>query len=379
MAFTLPRPLSHSSISMYQECPQKYKFKYIDKVPEKPRYFFSFGQTVHTALEFFYGAKEPPAPALDELLAHYKEKWISAGYKDELQEHEYFEEGKRILVSFHKKHAKTYHVPYFVEYAFNLEVDGVPVTGKVDRIDRLPDGRIEILDYKTGKTIPGKRVSADAQLTMYQLACETLLGAEVARMTLYHLPSLKEHESPRHEAALVDGVRRRVVGTAEAIDKGRFDPKPNDAVCRWCDYKPICPVFKDPSAPAAEAAGDADLSAWIDALGEMEAEASAIEEERRALKERILEELKKRNYVRAFGSQFEARRAVKEKWEFADKTKVLDILKKAGLYEKVLAPSAPKVEQLMSDPGLDPSVRARLSELGAKIEVPDLKITPLEG
>lgn len=379
MAFTLPRPLSHSSISMYKECPQRYKFKYVDKIPEKPRHFFSFGQSVHLALEFFYGAKEARAPALEDLLAHYKEKWISAGYKDEWQEREYFEEGKRILASFHRKHASTYEAPWFVEYSFNLEVDGVPVTGKVDRVDKLSDGRLAILDYKTGKAIPGARVSCDAQLTMYQLACEALLGAEVARMTLYHLPTLKEYESPRHDPALVDGVRRRVVETAEAIDKGLFDPTPSDAVCRWCDYKPICPVFKDPSTSAAEAAPDADLAGWIDALGALEAEAAALEQERRALKEKVLAELKRRGYVRAFGARYEARRAVTERWEFADKKKVLDMLKQAGLYEKILAPSAPKVEQLMSDPGLDPSLRARLCELGTKTEAPDLKVTPLEG
>ena len=49
----LPRPLSHSSITLYNECPQKYKFRYIDAVPEKPRHFFSFGRSVHSALEPF--------------------------------------------------------------------------------------------------------------------------------------------------------------------------------------------------------------------------------------------------------------------------------------------------------------------------------------
>src|SRR5687767_11662348 len=101
MAFTLPRPLSHSSISMFQECPQKYKFKYIDKIPEKPRHFFSFGQSVHLALEFFYGGTSPTPPTLEELLARYKEQWVSGGYKDPGQEAQYFEDGRKILTAFH--------------------------------------------------------------------------------------------------------------------------------------------------------------------------------------------------------------------------------------------------------------------------------------
>ena len=64
----LPRPLSHSSITLYGECPQKYKFRYVDAIPEKPRHFFSYGQSVHSALEFFYGVKTPVPPALEELL-----------------------------------------------------------------------------------------------------------------------------------------------------------------------------------------------------------------------------------------------------------------------------------------------------------------------
>src|SRR5260370_5469095 len=93
-AVKLPRPLSHSSISLYQDCPQKYKFKYIDGIPEKPRHFFSFGQSVHLALEFFYGGKTPTPPALGALLKNYKEISVSPGYRDQAQQLDDFDEGK---------------------------------------------------------------------------------------------------------------------------------------------------------------------------------------------------------------------------------------------------------------------------------------------
>src|SRR5271157_4096568 len=98
------RPLSHSSITMYLECPQKYKFKYIDKLPEKPKSFFSFGRSVHTALEFFYNVTSLPAPSLERLLGHYKENWVPEGYVDSEEEARYFSEGERILREFYKKH-----------------------------------------------------------------------------------------------------------------------------------------------------------------------------------------------------------------------------------------------------------------------------------
>ena len=382
MAFALPRPLSHSSLTMYGECPQRYKFKYVDNLPEKPRHYFSFGSSVHEALEFFYGVKTLPPPTLEEVLAYFKGHWKSAGYKDQEQEEQYFEDGRRILTLFYRKHVLDFRLPLFVEYQFNLAVAGVPVTGKVDRVDKLADGRLAILDYKTGKALARDRAQTDAQLTMYQMACEELLGAEVARLAFYHLPSLTEHSIERHPKALVDALRRRIVGTAESISKARFEASPDENKCRWCDYKPVCPVFRHQypapglGAPLA-AEPEGELVSLIDRYGELRSRLAGLEEEAADLEGLILAALKERGYVRAFGRKFEVARAASGKWEFTDKGKLLEIIKSAGLYDRILAPSAPKVEKLMEDLGLHPDVRARLTELGAKTETSELKVKPL--
>ncbi len=372
----LPRPLSHSSISMYTECPLKYKYKYIDKIPEKPKYFFSFGQTVHSALEFFYGVKILPPPSLKELLEYYKENWVRGGYRDETQEAEYFQDGKDILTKFYNKHIQDYAIPFFVEYEFKLQVEGVPVIGYIDRIDKLPDGKLAVLDYKTGKSLSTARVETDAQLTMYQMAVEELLGAQVSRLIFYHVPSLKQQIVERHPKNLVEGLRTKIVTTAESIEKGAFAPKPAESVCRWCDYKPICPIYKNPSADAAALPED-ELAAMIDQLGDMQESLFSQKEKEEKLKAEILAALVKKGFVRAFGKKYQASRAASEKWEFSDKKKVLELIKKAGLYDKVLAPSAPKIEQLMADPALPADLRARLGELGVRVETPDLKVKPL--
>lgn len=379
-SFQLPRPLSHSSLSLYAECPQKYKFKYVDKIPEKPRHFFSFGNSVHQALEFFYGVKSLPAPALEQVLDYYKEHWLAAGYRDQAQEAQYFDDGKAILTLFYRKHISDYHIPFFVEYQFQLDVDGVPVTGRVDRVDKLPDGRIAIVDYKTGKALAQDRAQGDAQLTMYQMACEELLGAEVARLVFYHLPSLTEQAVRRHSKDLVEGLKGRILSTAESISRGLFEPKPEEKKCYWCDYKPICPVFKHQYSAAAEPArpgAEDELSALVDRYGEIQRRASELQEEAGEVKKSLIALLEKKGYVRVFGKKYELSRAATGKWEFPDKKKVLELIKKAGLYDRILAPSAPKVEQLMSDPGLDENLRARLAELGEKAEIPDLKVKPL--
>jgi len=183
---------------MYLECPQKYKFKYVDKLPEKPKSFFSFGRSVHSALEFFYGVTALPAPALEQVLAHYKENWVSEGYKDTFEEEESFREGEQILRKFYAKHISSFTPPFFAEYRFDVQVDGVPVTGFVDRVDKVGKDGIAIIDYKTGKKFGEERVRTDAQLTMYQMACEELLGLRVESLTFYHLNSLTPFTAEPH-------------------------------------------------------------------------------------------------------------------------------------------------------------------------------------
>jgi RecB family exonuclease len=362
---------------MYQECPQKYKFKYIDGIPERPKHFFAFGQSVHLALEFFYSVKAPPAPSLEELLKFYAQNWVKVGYKDKKQEDQYFEDGKTILRDYYKKHIDSYHIPFFVEYGFSTEVEGVPITGKVDRVDRLPDGRVAILDYKTGKAFAKGRELTDSQLTMYQMACEKGLGIEVAKLTLYHLPTNKEVSVSRHADDLVGALKEKIVKTAEGVTLGDFRANVSEQSCRWCDYKLLCPAYqgKPMESPAAKA--EQDLAGMIDRYGETAQKIAELQEQNEALKAEIVAKLKERGYVRAFGKNFEIARAGSERWEFQDKKKVLELIKKAGLYDRVLAPSAPLVQQLMADPDLDSSVKSELKGLGTLVAGADLKVKPL--
>lgn len=237
------KPLSFSSISLYEECSQKFKFRYIDHLPEKPRHYFSFGKSVHTALEYFYSTTPPPS--LPEVLQHFQAKWFSEGYKDAQQESDYFTKGQHILTNFYTDHATNFKPPFFTEYRFDLQVDGVAVIGYIDRIDRVADGRVAIIDYKTGSTFSKDRVNTDDQLTMYQLACEELLGMKVDSLTFYHLNSSTPYTSNPRTSEQVLQLRAKIVSVANSISQGIFLPSPEDRKCSWCDYKPYCPAFQN--------------------------------------------------------------------------------------------------------------------------------------
>jgi hypothetical protein len=152
-------------------------------------------------------------------------------------------------------------------------------------------------------------------------------------------------------------------------------------VCRWCDYKPICPIFKDQYAgmpmAAAKSNAEPELSALVDKYGSALAKAEAAKIEADKAGRELAALLKKKNYVRAFGAAYEVSLNPAVKWEFLDKKKVLEIIKKAGVYDKVLAPSAPLVNKLLEDPSVDGDLRAKLTELGERVDASELKIKPL--
>jgi putative RecB family exonuclease len=376
------RALSHSSINLYLDCPKKWHFKYVEKIPEKPRHFFSFGKTVHDALEFLYGGKTLPPPSLEEVLKRYEEEWIAEGYKDAQQEEDYKAQGRRILEEYYAKHIDAFRLPYFVEYGFHLKVDGVPVRGFVDRIDKIGDNALEIIDYKTGKAIPKSRVERDAQLTMYQMACEELLGLKVEKLTFYHLPSQTPLTSERRAQDAVKELRERIVTTAKLIQDERFDPKPEERKCDWCDFKPLCPVFKHlyatTEAPEAAPAvkSDAKLSKLVDRYGKLKEDLKEREAKVEELRDEIVAALKEMNYVRAFGKQYEATVHRDDHWDFSkeNKPKVLDEIKAAGFWDSVIGPLAPKVQKLMKDPNLPLQLRDRLQRLGRLREQATLRI-----
>jgi RecB family exonuclease len=263
------RVLSHSSISMYRACPQRWKFRYIDKVPEKPRSHFSFGKSVHSALEFLFEKIGEPWPSLDVVVEQYRLKWLREGYESPVQEKWFFQEGERIVKGFYSKHQNDRKSALRVEYKFTIDVDGVPVMGYIDRVDKLPNGNLSIVDYKTGKAFDKSRVRIDPQITLYQMACAQTLNATVESVTLYHLNSLTPLTVPAHSKKQESDYRAVVVEAAKGITDQKFEPKPDErGHCMWCDYAQICPALAGKKSRLT-AASSSSLTELADRYGKL--------------------------------------------------------------------------------------------------------------
>jgi DNA helicase-2/ATP-dependent DNA helicase PcrA len=115
------------------------------------------------------------------------------------------------------------------------------VGGSIDRIDRLPSGGIEVIDYKTGRITSQKDPGINLQLSIYALACRDALGLGTPeKVTLYFTESSIRMSSTRSDEEL-NAARADILARAARIRSGDFAATPSKAACERCDFAAICP------------------------------------------------------------------------------------------------------------------------------------------
>lgn len=250
--------LSYSQIETFKTCPLHYKLKYLLKVPTPPSAAQSFGIAIHASLKDFYVAIKNGSKPTEKLLNQLLEKnWIKEGFSSKSHEKKFFEKGKVYLSGFLKQEFTPKILPVLLEEGFTLPIrnhlyspstnSGRPlkVGGKIDRVDLLPDGSIEIWDYKTGATIPSQKdVDKNLQLSFYALAATTIptkpfgVKPEKIKLSLYFLDQ-QEKISTTRTAADLEKAKTEILKIKEEIENSDFTCSGN-FLCKNCEYKLIC-------------------------------------------------------------------------------------------------------------------------------------------
>jgi DNA helicase-2/ATP-dependent DNA helicase PcrA len=129
-------------------------------------------------------------------------------------------------------------VPLYTERPFVLYLDGVTIKGRIDAVFGTPEGRWEVVDYKTGRRPPPDDPVAGLQLDVYALACTEVFAKRAQDLTLTYFYLASGDEVSR-EAGDPGSTRERVAEALRRIARGEFSPTPG-AQCRWCDFRPFC-------------------------------------------------------------------------------------------------------------------------------------------
>ncbi len=250
----LPPRFSYSSLDTYERCPLQYAFAYVYRVPEpaRPRAPLAFGSTAHEAFEAFTRerrerlARGEPGPTRADLEQMFRTRWRPQAFGDRETETAFGRKVGQLLENFWTGEVAAVSEALAEEAEFTLVLDpadGTPavrIYGEIDRIDRLPSGGIEVIDYKTGSPHSQKGVHDNLQLTIYALACRDALGLGTPeRVTLYYTELGQRMSTTRTDEQL-DAAREELVERVRPIRAGVFHATPGVA-CRRCDFRTMCP------------------------------------------------------------------------------------------------------------------------------------------
>jgi putative RecB family exonuclease len=239
--------LSFSRIAVYENCPMRYKFIYVDKLSTIPRSYFSFGSTIHKVLEIFYHPeknfikkKRPPLEYLMELL---DEHWISEGYKGS-EEERARKEAAEILKKIYRENIFGFSPAYEVEKNFSFNLSNFKVIGRIDRIDKIGD-YYKIIDYKTNRILPRffKEIDLLQPIIYYIAGKEALHLPNIKTVSLLFVRYNKEISFNLTDN-LIEKGKEKIVQTGQKILNNEFAPKVGKN-CSTCEFRDICPAFKE--------------------------------------------------------------------------------------------------------------------------------------
>lgn len=255
---------SYSQLSLYEQCPEAYRLKYIERMPEAPSVWSVGGTAFHQVAEWYLRGDLGEQPSDVRVVDAWRMAWRLA-YEEVLERNPHVHPDMRTwrsagrgketstwwqvngllmvqdFLDWKRTHGSQLVVftegeRKFLEAELMVELGGVSVKAIPDWVAVDEHGQVNIVDYKTGR--PPRE---SKQLGVYSAAIEKALGirptwglyymARDARLIPVDLARYDPDQIGVDFARMDLGVKAEV-----------FDPTPGDA-CKFCSYKPKCRYY----------------------------------------------------------------------------------------------------------------------------------------
>jgi RecB family exonuclease len=258
--------VSVSRLKRYEQCPRAFALQYIDKAPRDTDPTFTtrfdldlhegadFGSLIHTTLETIFRWV-----VQNEFQGSPPEDVITKSYRDAFQAsaitgNDTFGEGRDLLRVYFDRHPIVDHLSVLdVEREFRIQREGVTLLGYIDRVDKIDDETIRIVDYKTNRMLFSRDdVDTDLQMSIYGVAAKTLYPwakrVEYAFDMIRHdiRMTTERDESDLQEASdYVVALTQRIEAKAnDPLELEKTFPAVLNGLCHWCGQNDRCSEFQ---------------------------------------------------------------------------------------------------------------------------------------
>ena len=240
-----PLSLSFSQVDEYLTCPERYRLRYVVGLSTPASHALNYGSALHQTVAAFHTSQATGQPLTEEaLLATFAAHWTPEGFLSREHEEARYAAGRETLRRFRTQQLASGQLPIAIERPFRFRLGQDQIVGRVDRLDRSPDG-VVITDYKSSDVREQKRADTKArdslQLQVYALAHEAEAGQLPARVQLHFLDGgVVGAATP--DAERLAKAKQTLATAADGIRSGSFEARPSALACGYCPFRQICPA-----------------------------------------------------------------------------------------------------------------------------------------
>lgn len=386
---------SHSRLSTFQQCPLKFRFQYIDKeaAPLEKGVEAFLGTMVHDALEKLYtDLKFEKLMGLDELLAWFNENWKKEWNREivivrkEYTQENYRRMGEKFLADYFRRYypfdqGRT--IALEKKIMLKLDPEGkYRLQGFMDRLTDAGNGVYEIHDYKTNSSLPIEEyMQKDRQLALYALAVKDGYP-DVKRVKLvWHFMAFDKEWVLEKTPKELEELRKEIIGLIKEVEKEKEFKPSTSQLCDWCQFRPICPMFKHiykteqlPANRFLDEPGVKLVNRYAELKTEKIKLTEKIDEEMEQIKEAMVKLCKKEGIAVLAGSDHDARVWISLVTKFPGKNdegreELEKAVKDSGKWKDLSSLDTFILSRKISSGELPPELIKKLKKFGKKEEI----------